>query len=300
MLKATVRSLVGTALGFLLVLLSTTPLYAAGADPANLAYNQAKVMEFLNAERAGRGVAPVARDQALDGKAQAWADELAAARRGSHSPSVPALAAGYQSGAENLAWGPTLNAAQAHILWMTSDDDRRSLLDPAYSNAGVGVACSTASGRQFVVAVLELGGSGTPAQEAPPASPRTAGNESMSGHDVTCAEADAPAGSSLSGSTVALAPVPDPGGPADTKVAAVDNTKPNGSKDGPAVVAQGAPDGKSPTRLLAVAAACLMAAAIVMKPRIAEARILANLNRRPGLDTSQMASLLDDYKLDDD
>lgn len=296
MLKATVRTLLGTALGFLLVLLSTTPVYAAGADPANLAYNQAKVLEFLNAERAGRGVGPVARDPALDGKAQAWAEELAAARRGSHSPSVPALAAGYQSGAENLAWGPTLNAAQAHIMWMTSDDDRRSMLDPAYSNAGVGVACSTASGRQFVVAVLELGGSGTPARGTPSATPRTAGNESMSRHDVTCAEADTTAGSSLSASTVVPPPVPDPGGPADTKVAAVDNTKP----DGPALAVQGAPDGNSPIRLLAVAAACLMAAAIItMKPRIAEARILANLNRRPGLDTSQMASLLDDYKLDD-
>jgi hypothetical protein len=51
---------------------------------------------------------------------------------------------------------------------------------------------------------------------------------------------------------------------------------------------------------MAVAAACLMGAAIIaLKPRIAEARIVASLNRRGRLDTSQMASFLDDYKLDD-
>lgn len=294
--KPAVRRFVGTALGLLLALVVASPAHAAGADPANLAFNQDKILEFVNAERAARGVAPVSRDPALDEKAGQWAQELAAARRGSHSPSLPALSAGYQSGAENLAWGPTLNAAQAHILWMTSDDDRRSMLDPAHSHAGVGISCSTASGRQFVVAVLELGGNGAPLDETPPAAPRTAGNESMSGHNVTCGEAGAPAASSLSGSRVPSAPVAGAEAPADTRVAAVDPRK----RDGGKVVAQGAPEGNSSTRLMAVAAACLMGAAILaVRPRIAEARMVASLNRRGRLDTSQMASLLDDYKLDD-
>lgn len=293
--SGSMRSVLGAMSGFVLVLMTAFPALAAGADPATVSFNQDKALEFVNAERTARGVAPVARDPALDGPAQQWAEKLAAERRGYHNESIPAFEAGYASGAENLAWGPTLNAAQSHLLWMGSDEDRRSMLDPAFSSAGVGLACSTASGRPFVVAVLELGGSGAPASAIPPAQPRVAGNESMSGRNVSCGEAEVPAVSSLSGSRVVVAPITGPSSPVEAEIAAVGS-----EQTGPLKIAltpAGGRDGS--TGVLGTAVAALICATfLVIRGKVSQARIAAGIQARPRLDTHQMADLLDDYRID--
>lgn len=292
------HTLAAAAISLLVTLLGPGPASALEADPATISFNQRKMLEFLNAERAARGVAPVERDAALDVPAQGWAERLAAERRGYHHPEVPALGAGYGSGAESLAWGPTLNAAQTHVLWMSAENDRRNLLDPAYTNVGIGLSCSTASGRSFVVAVLELGGDSAPSRDTPPAQPRAAGNESLSGRNVTCGEAVAPATSSWSGSRVVVSPVSEPASPAGAKVASVGPNE-TGAGLNPAVAV---PDPASPARssgLVALAFFCLLAATFVaMKGRIAEARLMANLKSRPRLNTEQLSDLLDDYHIE--
>ncbi|MEX0790595.1 MAG: CAP domain-containing protein [Actinomycetota bacterium] len=290
--------MLGLMLTFVLVSLSALPALAAGADPATVSFNQDKMLEFLNAERAARGVSPVVRDPSLEGPARQWAEKLAAERRGYHNQIIPAFEAGYASGAENLAWGPTLNAAQAHLLWMTSDVDRRSILDPAFSSVGIGLACSTASGRPFVVAVLELGGGGAPASEIPSAQPRVAGNESMSGRNVSCGEAEIPAASSLSGSRVVAVPVTEPSAPAEAEIAAVGSKGPGAAE--PVGVAQApAGDQDNSTLVLAAVVAALMCAVfLVTKAKISEARLAASIGARPRLDTEKLADLLEDYRID--
>lgn len=293
------RTLAATAIGLLVALLGPGFALALEADPATLSFNQQKMLEFLNAERAARGVAPVERDAALDAPAQGWAERLAAERRGYHSPEVPALAVGYGSGAESLAWGPTLNAAQTHVLWMSVDSDRRYMLDPAFTNVGIGLSCSTASGRPFVVAVLEMGGDSAPSRDTPPAQPRTAGGESLSGRSVTCGEAAAPATSSLSGSRVVVSPVTEAPDPGDISVASAGANAAGAGTNPAAVVPAAAASQTRSTGLVAVAFFCLLAATFVaMKSRIAEARLMANLRARPRLNTEQLSDLLDDYHIE--
>lgn len=291
------RKVLSAVLGFVFVLLAASPALASGADPDTLSFNQDKAIEFLNAERTARGVAPVVRDPALDGPARQWAEKLAVERRGYHNKSLPAFEAGYSSGAENLAWGPTLNTAQSHLLWMGSDEDRRSMLDPAFSSAGIGLACSTASGRPFVVAVLELGGNTAPASAIPPAEPRVAGNESMSGRNISCGETEVPAVSSLSGSRVVVSPVTGSSAQAEAEIAAVGTEQP-----GPETVkiAQAPAGERDPsTRVLAAAVAALMCSVfLVVKGKVSQARTAAAIKARPRLDTHQMADLLDDYRID--
>lgn len=283
----------GVVAGLIVFLLSAGPAVAAGADPATLAFNQQKMLEFVNTERAARAIPQLVADPDLYSRAQQWAEKLAAERRGYHSPSVPAIDAGYASGAQNLAWGPTLNAAQAHLLWMTNSNDRRSLLDSAYSHAGIGIACSTASGRQFVVAVLELGGDAAPSPAVPPADPRVGGSESMAGRNVSCADPNTPSGSSLSGSTMAPPP-PDPA--AEAAAPGDDPTME------PTRLAQATDSGRSNgnTGVLATAVAALMAITFAaMKIRTSDARGAAYLRSGPRLNGRQVADFLEDYRLEE-
>jgi uncharacterized protein YkwD len=94
------------------------------------------VLGCVNQLRAGAGVAPLSASGALDAFAQNWADSLAATDTYRYSDSGPAgfavweeyIVAGYAQGnwvVEALAGSPTQLAG---------------LLDPAYTQLGVGVA----------------------------------------------------------------------------------------------------------------------------------------------------------------
>lgn len=278
----TSRTAAGLLLGLLLLIPGTAGAAASEADPSITSLNRQKILEFANAERAGRGLPLLNPNQTLDGLAQAWAENLAVSRRSDHNPTVPALGAGFPSAAENLAWGTSLNAAQAHGLWMAGDAPRKSLLDPAFSDAGVGIACSTASGRPFVVAVLELGGHGAPTSDVPAAGPRAGPKESTPGRSVSCGETDASAASAISSSTLAAVPP-------DAAPAALSQPEPQ-----PA-----AASGKESSALLAAAAAIMLVLALVaLKGSAHESRIAAAILNRPRLNTRQMADLLEDYRLD--
>ena len=158
-------------------------LGASGATGAasDAAYNNSKILEFMNAERQARGVRSVGRDAALDRKAQEWANKLAAEGRMYHSSCCAGMAVGYRSGAQNLAYhDDSLSAAQAHNMWMASGVHRKNMLDPDFSNVGIAVACSDRSGRAYVVAVVEFGGDGNPSSSTPPRNPQVAGGSGNS------------------------------------------------------------------------------------------------------------------------
>jgi hypothetical protein len=168
------RKLLAPLLSALIILLLGAP--AARAASGDAAYNNSKILEFMNAERQARGVRTVARDPALDRKAQEWAEKLAAEGRMYHSASYAGMSVGYRSAAQNLAYyDDSLSAARAHNMWMASGVHRKNLLDPDFSHVGIAMACSTASGRAYVMAVVEFGGDGSPSRSTPPRTPQVAG-----------------------------------------------------------------------------------------------------------------------------
>jgi cysteine-rich secretory family protein len=156
-----------------IILLVATPAPAASSDAA---YNNGRILEFMNAERQARGVRTVSRDSALDQKAQAWAEKLAAEGSMYHSSSYAGMSLGYRSAAQNLAYhDDSLSAAQAHNMWMASGVHRKNMLDPDFSHVGIAIACSSASGRAYVIAVVEFGGDGSPSKSTPDRNPQVAG-----------------------------------------------------------------------------------------------------------------------------
>lgn len=156
----------------------------ASAAVTNAAANSQKMLEFMNAERAARGLSPLSRDSRLDALAQSWANKMAAARTMYHpSPPQAMTGAGYRSGAQNLAWHDTvLTGAWAHNFWMNSAPHRKNILDPAFTSTGIAMACNPSGGSYpYVFVTVEFGGNSTPLSSTPPVSPRVAGSQSIAG-----------------------------------------------------------------------------------------------------------------------
>jgi uncharacterized protein YkwD len=117
----------------------------AAPDPESL---RRELLRLLNDERAAAGAPPLRLSPALDRTAQRHVDEVAArgSLRGEHRPEQAMeqrlREAGYDAHqwAENLMSGPA-NAARLVATWRRDDSDGtfRRVLDPAYTDLGVGV-----------------------------------------------------------------------------------------------------------------------------------------------------------------
>jgi uncharacterized protein YkwD len=142
------------------------PLGAASAAAVGEA-----VLCLVNDERAARGLAPVRHDGALEAVAQRHAADMVARGYFAHlSPSggtveKRARRAGYLTGpcwalGEDLARAPAAVASADAVVaaWMASPGHRSVILDPDFSEGGVGLvsraADSDSDGATFV---LELG-----------------------------------------------------------------------------------------------------------------------------------------------
>ncbi|MEM9033451.1 MAG: CAP domain-containing protein [Actinomycetota bacterium] len=133
----------------------------------------AEVQRRVNAERAARGLAPLAWDSRLAGTASDWAPTLVTKFEHSDIGSTLAEFGGAMNYmGENLYWGSGSNAdaASAHIALMESTLHRSALLSPYYTSVGVGVHC--ANGRLYVVqhfGRLSTAGPGAASPTAPAA-----------------------------------------------------------------------------------------------------------------------------------
>jgi uncharacterized protein YkwD len=142
----------------------------------------------LNAERAARGLAPLAWNSTLADTATAWARQLGATDTFQHQDLVGLLRVAPFAGrfsylAENIYWG-TYSAADggsAHSGWMQSASHRAALLTPELQYVGVGVACV---GVNKLVAVEDFGISinapRPPARAVPPLAPFVSADEAGS------------------------------------------------------------------------------------------------------------------------
>ncbi len=105
---------------------------------------------MVNTERESRGTHAVLNHPALQAKAQAWADTLAASGQLAHSNLADGAGGGWRALGENLAMAGSIQ--EAHNLLMGSSSHRATILSGRYSHIGVGV--TYADGRYFVVQVF--------------------------------------------------------------------------------------------------------------------------------------------------
>ena len=68
----------------------------AYANPADMSYSEQRILELHNAERAARGIPPLALDPRLQQVAREWAYKLAGEGTISHMATLPARGYGYR------------------------------------------------------------------------------------------------------------------------------------------------------------------------------------------------------------
>jgi uncharacterized protein YkwD len=113
----------------------------SGASKAELAARD--FLDRLNAERAARGVAPLAWDPGLAQYALDWSKDMSA--NGFRHSNLGNLLNGGRFGlvGENIASGSGgVSAGGLHVAWMHSDGHRANMLSPAYDLVGIGVYCA--------------------------------------------------------------------------------------------------------------------------------------------------------------
>lgn len=128
----------------LCLLLAAGPTAPAAAQDDSTTGVEVRLGELINDERASRGMARLRVDVRIVGPARSWSAEMA--RRGgiSHHPDLRSqLPRGATAYGENV--GTTNEASPAanlHRAFMSSPSHRRAILDPSYTDLGIGVAFS--------------------------------------------------------------------------------------------------------------------------------------------------------------
>lgn len=135
--------------GLIVPLLALIFALGPAPSPAGAIEDSAwRLVQLVNVERARVGLPPLAINSTLMNSAQSYAGVLASSRCWGHycgpipSPSDRARRAGYRgpfSVGENIAYG--VNSPEAvFALWMNSYGHRANILNPNWTEIGVGVA----------------------------------------------------------------------------------------------------------------------------------------------------------------
>jgi uncharacterized protein YkwD len=120
-------------------------LAQAGAygDPAAAG----RTLDLINAERARNGVAPVRATAALNSIATNWAFSMGNRNTLEHNPNLTNEIGGYHWHGENVGSGA--DADQIHGEFLRSSGHRANLLDPKWTEVGIGAV--QANGRLWIV-----------------------------------------------------------------------------------------------------------------------------------------------------
>ncbi len=144
---------------------SQNPVQSASSEPSDFALTRKGIILETNKARVEHSVAKLTESSALDRSAQAKADDILARQYFAHtSPdgkTVSDLVAkqgyAYLKIGENLALGNFTDDADVVTAWMNSPGHRANILDPQFSEIGVGVARGLYQGRTIYVAVQHFG-----------------------------------------------------------------------------------------------------------------------------------------------
>ncbi|MBX4200192.1 CAP domain-containing protein [Candidatus Parcubacteria bacterium] len=150
-------------LGSLFLIVGALPLHAFG-------FSTQVVLDLINEERANVGVAPLVENPLLDQSAQNKASDMSTRNYFSHNtpegelPWVFFDQVGYKytSAAENLAVNSIIDEETIVEQWMNSPEHRKTLLDPKYTETGIGASIGVFNGKQAVYAVEHFGVPVTP------------------------------------------------------------------------------------------------------------------------------------------
>ena len=116
----------------------------------------AELFASINADRAGRGLAPLTWDPRLADTAQRVSDAMAASQLVAHQDLGAILALGYTRAAENVLTAPySVTATSAEYGWMNSAPHRAAILDSGLQHIGIG-ATSSPDGRIWLA--VDFGG----------------------------------------------------------------------------------------------------------------------------------------------
>jgi uncharacterized protein YkwD len=110
--------------------------YPAPAPPAATCSDD--VLVCVNLARADRGIAPLTVNGTLSKEAQSCAERMAASGQLTHSTSPPT---GFSTWGENIAMGYR-SAQSVFDGWMASDGHRANILNPSYTQMGIGHVAS--------------------------------------------------------------------------------------------------------------------------------------------------------------
>ena len=123
-----------TALTVTLALTITSTLVATA--PAGASTTRAtRMVALINAERAGAGLAPLARAQDLSATARAHSREMAAAQALFHRASFASVCC-WSAVAENVGTG--FSVTSLHGMLMNSPSHRANIMNPAMTQVGIG------------------------------------------------------------------------------------------------------------------------------------------------------------------
>ncbi|HYI61641.1 MAG TPA: CAP domain-containing protein [Acidimicrobiales bacterium] len=117
---------------------------------ACMSAEQTRAVDALNRDRRAHGLRSLPTHDALNQKAQAWADKIARDNRLSHSNLAQGLPGCYRSAGENVGYDSSVEAVEAG--YMASPGHRANILDRKWTHVGVGAARN--GSRWFTVQVF--------------------------------------------------------------------------------------------------------------------------------------------------
>lgn len=120
---------------------------------ACLSGGQMQVLDALNADRKAHGLKTLPTHDALNAKAEAWAEKLARDGRLSHSNLSSGVPSCWRSLGENVGYGSSAAAVQRQ--YMASSGHRANILASKWDYVGVGYA--ERGGRVYTVQVFMQG-----------------------------------------------------------------------------------------------------------------------------------------------
>jgi hypothetical protein len=149
-------------LGILAMFAATglVPMASAHADTLS---EESGFVAQINALRATKGLAPLAVDAGLTGKARAWAQTMADKNMIWHSVLSAGVTANWEKLGENVGMGSSVDSLQ--IAFVNSPHHYANLVDPAFRSVGIGVVHSD-TGILFVAEVFMLARTPAPAAAA--------------------------------------------------------------------------------------------------------------------------------------
>jgi uncharacterized protein YkwD len=136
--------------GLTMLVTQCAPQQCAPAPSAQVTPTLQQVVDLTNAHRRAAGVAPLTINAQLNASAQGHSNDMAAMNTMSHTgsdgsdPGGRITAAGYvfRAWGENVAAGYP-DATSVDQGWWNSSGHRRNMLDPNFTEIGVGLAYST-------------------------------------------------------------------------------------------------------------------------------------------------------------